>query len=405
MNDLGIHKEGGTGKYLGLPEHFGRKKRDTFTSIVDKIRARAASWSNRHLSPAGKLTLLKVVLAAIPNHAMQCFKLPQSLCKRIQSALTRFFWDPKEGQRGMSLISWDTMMKSKKDGGLGVRDIQSFNDALLAKISWRILSKPSCLLARVLEGKYFHNEDFLQAKAPSACSHGWRGILIGRDLLKEHLSWAIGNGSSVLIWQDPWLSTSQKISPMGPAPLLSANSTVSTLFKDHSTEWDTQKIENLLPLLLDPILSIKPSKCGGPDRRIWLNQSSGVYTAKTGYYTALEKNHPSLTTVPQAQQDWISDVWRIPMSPKLKLLIWKIKHNALPVGEMLVARQIILNSKCARCEGSESILHLFFHYPFAQKVWDLAHVSTGLKPLLIGSFTDGWKLALKETVLPPHWTQ
>lgn len=33
-----IAGEGGIGKYLGLPEHFGRKKRDIFAGIVDRIR-------------------------------------------------------------------------------------------------------------------------------------------------------------------------------------------------------------------------------------------------------------------------------------------------------------------------------------------------------------------------------
>ncbi|XP_013583375.1 PREDICTED: uncharacterized protein LOC106292322 [Brassica oleracea var. oleracea] len=35
---LAINKEGGIGKYLGLPEHFGRRKRDIFNSIIDRIR-------------------------------------------------------------------------------------------------------------------------------------------------------------------------------------------------------------------------------------------------------------------------------------------------------------------------------------------------------------------------------
>ena len=77
--ELGIEKEEGAGKYLGVPEHFGRKKRDLFTAIVDRIRQRAVRYATRYLSPAGKMTLLKSVLEAIPNHTMQCFKLPQSL--------------------------------------------------------------------------------------------------------------------------------------------------------------------------------------------------------------------------------------------------------------------------------------------------------------------------------------
>lgn len=92
-NILGITKEGGVGKYLGLPEHFGRRKRDLFTSIVDRIRQCAANWSTRFLSKAGKLTMLQSVLTAIPSFTMSYFELPLSLCKRIQSALTRFWWD------------------------------------------------------------------------------------------------------------------------------------------------------------------------------------------------------------------------------------------------------------------------------------------------------------------------
>lgn len=59
---LNIHKEGGQGEYLGLPDLFGRKKKDLFSMIVDRIKQRALSWSSRFLSSAGKLTLLKSVL-------------------------------------------------------------------------------------------------------------------------------------------------------------------------------------------------------------------------------------------------------------------------------------------------------------------------------------------------------
>lgn len=40
---LNISKEGGLGKYLGLLEHFGMRKKDLFTAVVDRIRQRAAS--------------------------------------------------------------------------------------------------------------------------------------------------------------------------------------------------------------------------------------------------------------------------------------------------------------------------------------------------------------------------
>lgn len=203
---LGINAEGGIGKYLGLPELFGRKKRDIFASILDRIRQKINSWTTRFLSGAGKQVLLKAVLAAMPCYAMSCFKLPVSLCKQIQSLLTRFWWDANSETRKMCWVAWSTLTKPKYAGGLGFRDIQSFNDALLAKIGWRMIKEPDSLLAKVFLGKYAKDCSFLDCPVPSSASHGWRGILEGRDILRRGLGWVVGNGDKIRVWQDPWLS-------------------------------------------------------------------------------------------------------------------------------------------------------------------------------------------------------
>ena len=103
---LGIAKEGGVGKYLGLPEHFGRRKRDLFTSNVDRIRQKAASWSTRRLSAGGKLTMLQSILLPIPSFSVMVFKLPKGLTDRIQSAFTRYWWDDNPERRKMCWNSW-----------------------------------------------------------------------------------------------------------------------------------------------------------------------------------------------------------------------------------------------------------------------------------------------------------
>ena len=87
---LGIEKEGGVGKYLGLPEHFCRRKKDVFASVVDRIQQRAASWSSKFLSTTGKMVMVKSMMSPTSAHTMSCFKLSQSICSNIQSSLTRF---------------------------------------------------------------------------------------------------------------------------------------------------------------------------------------------------------------------------------------------------------------------------------------------------------------------------
>lgn len=184
---LSIVAEGGIGKYLGLPELFGRKKRDIFAAILDRIRQKTQSWTTRFLSGTGKQVLLKAVLSAMPCYAMSCFKIPKSLCKQIQSLLTRFWWDANPQQRKMCWIAWSTLTKPKQAGGLGFRDIESFNDALLAKIGWRILTQPQSLVARVLRGKYLRDSTFMDFSVSANASHGWRSILAGREVLRPCL--------------------------------------------------------------------------------------------------------------------------------------------------------------------------------------------------------------------------
>lgn len=70
------------------------------------------------------------------------------------------------------------MNYSKKEGGLGFRDIENFNIAVLAKQAWRFLQSPETLLSRLLKSRYFHDTDILHAQLGKQPSHGWRSILM-----------------------------------------------------------------------------------------------------------------------------------------------------------------------------------------------------------------------------------
>src|SRR4051812_40236335 len=65
----------------------------------------------------------------------------------------------------------------KKKGGMGFRDFQSFNLAMLAKQVWRLISVPKSLCVRVLRAKYYSDGDILKAGPKGDASFTWQSIL------------------------------------------------------------------------------------------------------------------------------------------------------------------------------------------------------------------------------------
>lgn len=119
----GIEQEGGTGKYLGLPECFSGSKRELLNFITDRLKARMSGWYEKTLSLGGKKVLLKSVAMSLPVYAMSCFRLTKHQCKNITSAMSQFWWNASEDKNKMHWVAWDKLCKSKLQGGLGFRDI------------------------------------------------------------------------------------------------------------------------------------------------------------------------------------------------------------------------------------------------------------------------------------------
>ncbi|XP_019090988.1 PREDICTED: uncharacterized protein LOC109128644 [Camelina sativa] len=204
---LQIHNEGGCGKYLGLPEQFGRKKIELFQFIIENVKGKTKGWNNKFLSQGGKEILLKAIAMAMPVYTMNCFKLPKGICEDIERIIAHYWWNSQHQGFATHWVAWDRMKYSKREGGLGFRDIDKFNDALLAKQAWRILQNPNSLLTRTLRGRYFANSGILEANDGVQPSFGWKSLLIGRDLLRKGLRFTVGDGHQIATWSDPWLLT------------------------------------------------------------------------------------------------------------------------------------------------------------------------------------------------------
>jgi hypothetical protein len=241
---LQVERETMSEKYLGLPVYVGRDKAKIFAYLRDKVWRRIQGWKEKALSWAGKEILIKAIAQAIPTFAMGCFDLTKNICDQISTLICRYWWNQQEGKHKIHWLSWDKMVLSKSQGGLGFRDIHGFNMAMLAKQGWRLLTNPDSLCARILKAKYYPNTSCLEARPRHGISYTWRSILQGIDLLKKGIIWRLGDGDQINMWHDPWIPRDHSRRPVTPR-----NRTilryVSELIDPATGMWDEELVKDI----------------------------------------------------------------------------------------------------------------------------------------------------------------
>jgi hypothetical protein len=192
---LGIQVEAFSERYLGLPTAVGRITSGSFDHIAERIRCKIQGLE-RFLSCAGREVFLKTVIQAIPTYGMSCFKLTKKVCKTLMSIIAKYWWSSSLDRNSLHWVSWNILTAPKVKGGMGFRELELFNLALLGKHGWRFLNNPDTLCSRVLKGRYYPQTDFLHATVPNKSSATWRAIVAGRDALQLGLIKRIGDGAS-----------------------------------------------------------------------------------------------------------------------------------------------------------------------------------------------------------------
>ena len=78
--------------YLGIPLFKGIPKRNILLPISDGIKAKISKWNGKFLSMAGRLTLIKSVIAGAFTHSFFLYKWPSNVIKDLNSCIRNFLW-------------------------------------------------------------------------------------------------------------------------------------------------------------------------------------------------------------------------------------------------------------------------------------------------------------------------
>ena len=183
---LGVSEVKEYEKYLGLPAVIGRNKKVSLNFIKERVWNKLQGWKEKLLSQASREVLLKAVVQAIPSFAMGCFKLPSRLLNDIEMMIRKFWWGQRGNQRKIHWKNWETLCKPKALGGMGFKDLEKFNEAMLAKQVWRLLVNPSSLFFWVFSAKYFPSGSIFDAMVASG-SYVWQSIVKASKLVQSGL--------------------------------------------------------------------------------------------------------------------------------------------------------------------------------------------------------------------------
>uniref|UniRef100_A0A803NT49 Reverse transcriptase zinc-binding domain-containing protein n=1 Tax=Cannabis sativa TaxID=3483 RepID=A0A803NT49_CANSA len=356
-------------KYLGLPAFVGRNKREAFGLIRNKVWDKLQGWKMGLFSQAGREVLIKLVIQTISVYVMSCFRLSKGLIHEIQALIARFWWGSTTAKHQVHWGDWEKLCKDKWAGGMGFKDLEDFNQAVLAKQGWKLVTNPNNLFAQVLKALYFPNVEFLEVGKGAWCSNVWRGILCDRELLMKGTRWRVTDGPKVRINEDRWiprgapflLRTSAKVPP---------NTYVETLINE-TGDWKLEALKERLNVEdIHWILGIQTMRGYGEDELIWNYTVDGEYTVASGYTMMQIEKKGAETSDKSILRKWWKEVWHSNLTPKMKNFVWRVCHSWVPSKSELVKKGIKMDIICSGCWSNvETISHALWHCPRLRSVW------------------------------------
>lgn len=150
--------------------------------------------------------------------------------------------------------------------GLGFKDFLDLNSSLLAKQAWRIFDNPDALWVRVLKGRYFSQSDFVHVRRRRADSWSWASTIHGQDEVMKSTRWLIGDGESINVKEDRWLSSEDTIENQERV----GGGCVSEMINGANKCWNLNSIRQCFdPGIAKKIMATPISRTNGKDSLCW----------------------------------------------------------------------------------------------------------------------------------------
>jgi len=148
--------------------------------MADKLPGWKAVLMNR----AGRITMVRFVLLAIPIYLLIVINVPKWLINAIDKIRRGFLWKGKEQANGACcLVAWEKVSRPQDFGGLGIINLEVMAWALQARWQWHKKTRT--------------DRPWIDLELPSQSN--------SLALFSIAVRTELGNGNNTLFWTDRWL--------------------------------------------------------------------------------------------------------------------------------------------------------------------------------------------------------
>ena len=152
-----------------------------YKDILDKLKIKIQNWQRRHLTPIGKITVIKTLLIPMLNHLFISLpNPPDKIVKELNETFYNFIWN------GTDRIKRNVLCQEYIQGGLKMINLDAFITSL--KLTWiRRLITDNHKWTKLLE--LYTNVDKLLSCGMEFCIKEMKNIhnQFWQDVFKSHI--------------------------------------------------------------------------------------------------------------------------------------------------------------------------------------------------------------------------
>lgn len=351
--------------YLGLPLAIGKIPRISWENLIGRIHKKLETWKARYFNIAGRIILVNHVVAAIPSHYNSIFLMPQWVSEAINKQCRRFIWFGTDKQGGVrSLVNWSRMCVKREHGGMGVRDINQHNRALLCKWWWRLASKEDTTWRILVHTHYFGSQHWTEAKVTPRWSSIWRSLVKVRDFVDPSIHMCVGNGRHVEFWKDRW-HKEFKLCDQFPDLYRSCRrprGTIAMILEGDFTEefvGGTVVTEQTLEAFL--LICFQLHLTEEEDTIKWRWTTKGMFTVASAYEMLIDGG---------LRYGLWKSIWKSFAPLKFQIHAWLAVEGKLNTTDILQRKGVQISTICSLCQQeTETVQHLFLNCEKTKQLW------------------------------------